>query len=181
MDSRTFSKHVTFAPDLVHVCGAIMAVQSCTSTGSGALSPGSFDECTSSLLISRAVKGADSVPAAIHNPRPRKRAGSAQTYEIEFIDDSGAGRTILSQRALADQGVPGHQVQTYTGRASQPITFDTGGGERTSDRSIGMTGGLLQGTEAYVLEDSPIAVSMGQLVNQHKMPFIWLPGQLPCM
>ena len=42
-----------------------------------------------------------------------------------------------------------------------------------------MTGGLLQGTEAYVLEDSPIAVSIGQLVNQHKMPFIWLPGQLP--
>ena len=119
-----------------------MTVQSCTSTGSGAFSPGSVDDCTSSLLISRAVKGADSVPAAIHNPRPRKRAGSAQTYEIEFIDDSGAGRTILSQRALAEQGVPGHQVQQYSGKASQPITFDTGGGEKTSDRSIGITGGV---------------------------------------
>ena len=104
---------------------------------------------------------AEHVPAAIHKPRQRKRAGSSQTYEIEFIDDSGAGRTILSQRALAEQGVPGHQVQQYTGKASQTITFDTGGGEKTSDRSIGMTGGLLQGTEAYILEDSPIAVSIG--------------------
>ena len=101
------------------------------------------------------------VPCAIHRPRKRKQVDESQTYELEFIDDSGAGRTILSQRALTEQGIPKYQVDQYIGPSSQPITFDTGGGEKTSNRSIGLTGGLLQGTEAYLLEDSPIAIPWG--------------------
>ena len=58
------------------------------------------------------------------------------------------------------------QSNPFVSSASQPISFDTGGGERTSNQSIGLTGGLLSNNEAYLLEDSPIAVSIGEIVEK---------------
>ena len=105
----------------------------------------------------------------------RKSSG----YLIEFLNDSGAGRTILSKRALKEQGVPASAIDPFITTASQPISFDTGGGERSSNKSIALTGGLLHNVESYMLEDSPIAISMGQLVESAKLPFIWVPGDKP--
>ena len=104
---------------------------------------------------------------------------SQNVFELEYICDSGAGRTILSHDSLAIQGVPRGVLKHATGPASTPLMFDTGGGEKSSNKSLGLSGGAFVSTEAYILEQSPIAVSMGEVVEKHRRPFIWIPGQLP--
>ena len=106
-------------------------------------------------------------------------SASNNTYTLEYIDDSGAGRTICSAKALADQGVPMTLVNKCLATPSQTLSFNTGGGTRGAQKSMGMTSSLMGHRECYNLKDSPFAVSMGETVEHRGMPFIWLPGQMP--
>ena len=64
-----------------------------------------------------------------------KRASTAQeecrqrSYDIEYIDDSGAGRSIVSVPALKKQGVPEALVNALAGQFSKPMLFECGGGD----------------------------------------------------
>ena len=104
---------------------------------------------------------------------------ATNTFPLEYINDSGAGRTIFSMRALKDQGVPASAVTKHLGPASESICFDTGGGFQDSAKTLGMSSNLLSLTEGYQLDESPLAVSLGQTVEQRKMPYLWIPGNLP--
>ena len=66
-------------------------------------------------------------PCAINKPLIQDISHDT-TFPIEYINDSGAGRTILSERSLCSQGIPKSFVFRVIGKASAPISFDTGGG-----------------------------------------------------
>ena len=110
-------------------------------------------------------------PGMINRPL-RQDISTTSTVPIEYINDSGAGRTILPQRPVCNQGVPKSLISKAIGKASSPINFDTGGGSRQSDQSLGLLSRTLGKSEAYVLQDSPMAVSMGDTVINRNMPFI---------
>ena len=113
-----------------------------------------------------------------NKPKPQFWPPDDQEFELSYIADSGAGRTILSQKELVRQGVPKSIIHQFTQDATTPINFFTGGGERLADKSVGLTSGVMGRVEGYLLEDSPFAVSMGQVVQMGR-PFVWLPGELP--
>lgn len=86
---------------------------------------------------------------------------------------------MLSQQSLVAQGFSASFVDQVTGPTSQAVTFNTGGGPQHCSRSLGLTSNLLGKTEAYVLDASPTAFSMGQIVNEQCHPLVWEPGKLP--
>ena len=45
--------------------------------------------------------------------------------------------------------------------------------------SLAITSQLLGRTEAYKLDDAPLCMPMGDIVQKQKMAFIWIPGLLP--
>ena len=58
-----------------------------------------------------------------------KTRGKAQTdagrvFDIEIINDLGAGRMILSKNALVQQGVPGYLIDKHVKDASQHMVFE---------------------------------------------------------
>ena len=75
--------------------------------------------------------------------------------------------------------MPGTLFDKATRPASQHITFETGGGEQPSAKSVSISGGLIHGQEAYVLPHCPFAVSLGDLINRQNYAFVWMPGALP--
>ena len=100
-------------------------------------------------------------PAAVSHPKH-----DDQEYDVEYILDTGAGRTISSQKEFERQGVPRSVCKSASGPASAQITFTTGGGEKVCNTSLGLQGAALGGEECYLLEDSPFAVSMGSHVSK---------------
>ena len=102
----------------------------------------------------------------------------APIFPIEYIQDSGAGRPILSVESLTKQNIPKSIVSKFIEPSSEPITFECGGGDIPSNTSIMLTSPLQNKVEAHVLPDSPLAMSMGMTVNDGK-PFIWCTGELP--
>ena len=77
-----------------------------------------------------------------------------KTYTLEYMNDSGAGRTILSKDALIAQGVPKSVIDANVGTASQNMQFECGGGDINSSKSIGLTGPNIGQTEGYILDSS---------------------------
>ena len=102
-------------------------------------------------------------------------------YELDVMNDSGAGRTFGSGEELARQGVPQSALKQYTRPSPNPLTFSTANGPADSKKSIGLSSGDIMGNnrECYILRDSPFCVSMGQTVQEQRMPFIWTLGDLP--
>ena len=82
------------------------------------------------------------------------------TFRITYINDSGAGRAILSRKALLQNQVTNASLSRAIGTSANPVTFETGGGDKTTKRSLGLVGGTFGSTEAFVLEDSPNAISL---------------------
>ena len=94
------------------------------------------------------------------------------------MNDSGAGRIILSKDALIAQGFPKSVIDANVGTASQNMQFECGGGDINSSKSIGLTGPNIGQTEGYVLDKAPFAASMGEIVASGR-PLIWITGQKP--
>ena len=101
-------------------------------------------------------------------------------YEVEWIADSGAGRGLGSSESLLAAGIPSALIQGNLVRSAEPIDFATGGGRRTGSTTIGLHGDIFGRTNTYMLGSScPLVRSLGQVVEEAGMPFIWLPGGLP--
>ena len=93
---------------------------------------------------------------------------------LEFISDSGAGRTVFSRQAVHDQD-PTLQWQTRS--PSECLEFVTANGSTNpvGETTLSTSFGCLN---AYELASPPFAVSMGQLVSQG-CPFIWVDSEKP--
>ena len=94
---------------------------------------------------------------------------------LEFISDSGAGRSVFSRESLLAQDPslklpemrpPSECLEFVTANGSTgPV------GETTLNTSLGCL-------NAYELSSSPFAVSMGQVVSQG-CPFVWVDPNAP--
>ena len=101
------------------------------------------------------------------------------SYVLEYINDTGAGAAIYSDRALQEQGVPKYILQQLIGNASQSLSFEAGGGMRYGRLSLGMSSGTFGTHEVYRLPESPFAASLGETVQVWQRPFIWMRHDKP--
>ena len=106
----------------------------------------------------------DMLPACIASPSAP--APGEDGYVLECVADTGAGRNISSKKEFARQGVPKGVLAQAQGPASSNVTFQTGGGERVCDVSLGITSPMLGQVECYALQDSPFAISLGGHVER---------------
>ena len=66
-----------------------------------------------------------------HDSSVALSAKMSDSYMLEWIADSGAGRDLASERAFLEQGVPISFVQNCT-QSCNPIKFETGNGTYVS-------------------------------------------------
>ena len=88
---------------------------------------------------------------------------------------------IMSKEALVKQGVPAHIVDNNAEVVTQQhqMIFECGGGDVIAKKRMILSSPLTGRTEAFLLKKSPIAVSTGEIVNEGRKPFVWIPGHLP--
>ena len=105
---------------------------------------------------------------------------ASSSFCVDWIADSGAGRSLGSVSSLEAGGIPSGLIKDNTTTTEFPIDFATGGGARRGDQTIGYEGDVFGHTNAYLLpKGCPLVRSLGEIVNQQNRPFIWLPGELP--
>ena len=104
-------------------------------------------------------------------------ARSGTIFDVEWIADSGASRSLASVRSLIDQGIPESLIQQHVDQASE-IRFETGNGTTNSTESFSFHGSSFGTFEHRILDNCPIARSLGEVVSSGR-PFIWLPNELP--
>jgi hypothetical protein len=96
------------------------------------------------------------------------------------MGDTGAGRHLGSIAAFTNQGVPEKVVKSATRETQFPIQFETGGGEQGGRSTISVScHDMKHDALLYLLDSCPLALSIGQVVNESGLPFIWVPGELP--
>ena len=105
---------------------------------------------------------------------------TATSFCVDWIADSGAGRSLGSVSSLEAGGIPSNIIQQNSTSTEFPINFATGGGSRKGELTIGYHGDVFGFTNAYLLpKGCPMVRSLGEIVNQQDRPFVWLPGELP--
>ena len=82
---------------------------------------------------------ASAAPALLSMPAgARTHASEGNSYELEWIADSGAGRSLASHEALSAQGI---FLDERLCRDDEPIVIETGNG-RTTSGSVLYTSGV---------------------------------------
>ena len=99
-------------------------------------------------------------------------ARSGTIFDVEWIADSGASRSLASVRSLIDQGIPESLIQQHVDQASE-IRFETGNGTTNSTESFSFHSSSFGTFEHRILDNCPIARSLGEVVSSGR-PFIWL-------
>ena len=62
---------------------------------------------------------------------------------LDYINDSGAGRSILSVKGLKKQGFSEKMIKTFEQKAKQPMLFECGGGDIPAYTSLQITSPVL--------------------------------------
>ena len=103
---------------------------------------------------------------------------SANSRYVEFIGDTGAGESLGSRSALLRQGfeVPDHCfVDTQA-----PLKFSTGGGSQQGTQTVGCWSNIWSNPQnVYMLDSCPMALSIGNLVQNEGYSFVWPCNGLP--
>ena len=116
--------------------------------------------------------GQDTVFPAVecyHDHQAPLTSFDANSSTVEWILDSGAGRTVGTLDQIPDE---------YHGVSQNPVSFATGGGKKQGGTSCRVHGDISGDSECYLLESSPWALSLGEQARKGKA-FIWLPAQSP--
>ena len=119
---------------------------------------------------------ASAAPALLSMPAgARVHSSEGNTYELEWIADSGAGRSLASIEALQAQGI---FLDERSCCDDETIVFETGNGKTTSGSVLYTSGSTFGDSRSYMLPNCPVVRSMGEIVNSG-MPFVWMPDKLP--
>ena len=86
---------------------------------------------------------------------------------------------MLGEISLHSKLCPNKVSDLVSATQTDPIRFATGNGTFTASEVIRTTGSKFGSSESYIMADCPVVRSMGELVNHHGHPFVWLPGSLP--
>ena len=98
---------------------------------------------------------------------------ASSSFCVDWIADSGAGRSLGSVSSLEAGGIPSGLIKDNATTTEFPIDFATGGGARRGDQTIGYEGDIFGHTNAYLLpKGCPLVRSLGEIVNQQNRPFI---------
>ena len=101
---------------------------------------------------------------------------------LDVIADTGAGEHLGSRQAFCSQGVDEHVVGQFCGTSNSHIAFETGGGKKHSNESIGLwSDSLRQVANMFMLKSCPLVYSVGQFVMNQGYSFMWPAGELPCL
>ena len=116
-------------------------------------------------VFEKAVKVFSAIAACVNPVLPQ--------VNQEFLLDTGAGRNLISFKSMPQE------FKEHVADAPEKVQFATGGGIRPSAKALNLQGELSGKNTFYALKDCPHALSVGIQVEQHKRPFVWVPGQLP--
>jgi hypothetical protein len=109
--------------------------------------------------------------------RPKSKS---TTYTIELMGDTGAGRHLGSVQAFVNQGVPEAAIKSVMRNTQFPVQFETGGGDQDGKKTITIKNPQMKHDALmYMLETCPLALSVGQIVNESKLPYVWIPDSVP--
>ena len=95
---------------------------------------------------------------------------------MEYISDSGAGKPVYSDRAFQELRINPKEWRKFLRESKRPMLFETGGGVVAAFNSLAILGQLLSLIEAYQLDDAPLCMPMGDIVQRQRMAFIWISG-----
>ena len=107
--------------------------------------------------------------------RCTRHSSEGNTYDLEWIADSGAGRSLASHEALHAQEVFLDQRLCFD---DETVVFETGNGRTTSGSVLHATGKIFGDSRSYMLPNCPVVRSMGEIVESGR-PFLWMPNRLP--
>ena len=111
--------------------------------------------------------------------QPVTAPGSSR-ITVDVIADTSPGEHLRSKSALLHQGLPESLVDRYIGSSSKPTSFETGGGKKGADETVGFWAESLHRlSNMYMLKSCPLVYSIGQFVMNQELPFIWKAGELP--
>ena len=118
------------------------------------------------------------VVAALTSGATANSVGSSCTLDV--IGDTGAGEHLGSKEAFLSQGVSSSVVDQFCGTSSSHIAFETGGGKKHSNQSIGVWSESLKNVaNMFMLKSCPLVYSIGQFVMNQGYSFFWPSGELP--
>ena len=102
------------------------------------------------------------------------------TCTIDVLSDSGASRFVYSEEALHNQGVPMNIAKRLQGKLSEKLDFHTGNGLcKEIDRGVIFTSPTFGSSEAFFLENGPIAAPQCLITERHARPYVHMTGELP--
>ena len=118
------------------------------------------------------------VVAALTSGATANSVGSSCTLDV--IGDTGAGEHLGSKEAFLSQGVSSSVVDQFWGTSSSHIAFETGGGKKHSNQSIGVwSESRKNAANMFMLKSCPLVYSIGQFVMNQGYSFFWPSGELP--
>ena len=83
---------------------------------------------------------------------------------LDVIGDTGAGEHLGSKEAFVNQGVSSDVVDQFCGTSSSHVAFETGGGKKHSNESIGVwTESLKTAANMFMLKSCPLVYSIEYL------------------
>ena len=99
---------------------------------------------------------------------------------LDVIGDTGAGEHLGSKEAFVNQGVASDVVDQFCGTSSSHVAFETGGGKKHSNESIGVwTESLKTAANMFMLKSCPLVYSIEQFVMNQGYSFFWPSGGVP--
>ena len=101
------------------------------------------------------------------------------TFTIDFLNDSGASRFLMSEEELVKQGVPIKFIKSVTGKLDKKLEFATAKGEVTQGSGTLVTCAPFGTLEAYMLKNAPIAAPQALITDIYGKPYVHLPHEKP--
>eukprot|EP00439_Symbiodinium_sp_Y106_P077841 s1560_g16.t1 len=99
---------------------------------------------------------------------------------LDVIGDTGAGEHLGCREAFVNQGVASNVVDQFCGTSSSHVAFETGGGKKRSNESIGVWAESLKtAANMFMLKSCPLVYSIGQFVMNQGYSFFWPTGEVP--
>ena len=102
------------------------------------------------------TKAAVAVVMALASGVAGHPANHGAQVTLDVIGDTGAGEHLGSRSAFAEQGVNHDLLERFVGTSQKPMSFDTGGGQKSTIETVGLWSESLQSlSNVYMLKSCP--------------------------
>ena len=106
--------------------------------------------------------------------------GAPNTFEVELIDDTGAGRHLSSiKHYVKHLGVQEDVIREAARTPSQAVSFYTGGDNQKAGLALNSYSDAWGSCEQHLLDDCPDVRASALFVEELQRPRIHWCGELP--